>query len=84
VWCTQSESRPFESLNKSLMYEKHVRLFQGIVRGAGYLPNCSTLKKSRHNQHRDNFNIVTGRLAVDGWAVTFDTARRGVCGLYQM
>jgi len=26
-------------------------------------------------------NTVIGRLAVDGWAVTFDTARRGLGGL---
>jgi len=26
-------------------------------------------------------NTVIGKLAVDGWAVTFGTARRGVSGL---
>jgi len=26
--------------------------------------------------------MVTGALAIDGWAVTFDTARRGLGGLH--
>jgi len=29
-------------------------------------------------------NTVIGTLAVDGWAVTFGTARRGLGGLYQL
>ena len=29
-------------------------------------------------------STVIGTLAVDGWAVSFDTARRGLGGLYQM
>ena len=26
-------------------------------------------------------NTVIGTLAIDGWAVTFSTAKRGLCGL---
>ena len=29
-------------------------------------------------------NTAIGTLAVDGWAVTFGTARRGLGGLYQL
>jgi len=29
-------------------------------------------------------NTVIGTLAVDGWAVTFGTAKRGLGGLYQL
>jgi len=34
-----------------------------------------------HSNGPSYSNTVIGTLAVDGWAVTFDTARRGLGGL---
>ena len=54
-------------------------------------PLIATLKP--HSNEPSYSNTVTGTLAVDGWAVTFDTARRilggvaarpGLSSLYQM
>jgi len=54
-------------------------------------PLIDTLKPQSNGSSYSN--IVIGTLAVDGWAVTFDTARRGLGGaaahpgpssLYQM
>jgi len=42
-------------------------------------PLMSTLKPQSNGPLYSN--TVIGTLAVDGWAVTFDTARRGLCGL---
>ena len=58
---------------------------------AGINPLISTLK---HQSNGPSYSsTVIGTLAIDGWAVTFDTARRGLGGaaarpcpssLYQM
>ena len=46
--------------------------------GKGFSPLMDTLKP--HSKAPLYSNTVIGTLAVDGWAVTFGTARRGLCG----
>jgi len=43
--------------------------------------NLLILKLKPHNNGPLYSNTVIGTLAVDGWAVTFGTARRGLSGL---
>ena len=71
------------------------RVSRGLLRyginASDVNPLIATLKPQSNGQY--NSNTVTGKLAVDGWAVTFGTARRGLGGaaarpgpssLYQM
>jgi len=46
-------------------------------------PLMGTLKPQSNGQLYYS-NTVIGTLAVDGWAVTFGTMRRGLGGLYQL
>jgi len=57
---------------------------QGIVREFHIVCRVVTLLIATLKPQRNGplySNTVTGTLAVDGWAVTFDTARSGLGGL---